>query len=110
MQKITPHLWFDKEAKEAAAFYTGIFPESRVTSTAVIADTPSGDCDIIGFNLWGQQFMSISAGPLFKFNPSISFIVNFDPLQFGNSHSEALKWIDQTWEKLSNGGEIMMPI
>ena len=53
MQKIVPHLWFDKEAKEAAEFYTSIFPHSRVTNTTVLRDTPSGDCDIVSFELWG---------------------------------------------------------
>lgn len=113
MQKITPHLWFDKEAKEAAAFYAEVFPESKVTKTSVIHDTPSGDCDVVSFNIWGHQFMSISAGPYFKFNPSISFIVNFDPLFFKKSASpekEARKTLDAVWEKLSKGGQVLMPI
>ena len=74
MQKIVPHLWFDKEAVEAAEFYTKIFPDSKITMKSIIKDTPSGDCDIVGFEIMGYQFMSISAGPLFKFNPSISTI------------------------------------
>ena len=113
MEKITPHLWFDKEAKEAAAFYTSVFPASRIVNTSVIHDTPSGDCDIVSFELWGQEFMSISAGPLFKFNPSVSFMVNFDPLFFKDSSSpekEARKSIDTAWEKLSEGGTVLMPI
>lgn len=113
MQKITPHLWFDKEAKEAAEFYTSVFPDSRIISTSVIRDTPSGDCDLVAFNLWGQNFMSISAGPYFKINPSISFIVNFDPLLFKGASSpeeEARKKIDVVWEKLSEGGKVLMPI
>src|SRR5688572_10101488 len=112
MQKITPHLWFDKEAKEAAVFYTSVFPESRIVNTSVIRDTPSGDCDVVSFELWDQKFMSISAGPLFKFNPSVSFIVNFDPLLFKSSPSpekEARKKIDIVWEKLSEGGTVLMP-
>lgn len=113
MQKITPHLWFDKEAKEAAAFYTSVFPDSKVINTTVIRDTPSGDCDIVSFELWGHPFMSISAGPLFKFNPSVSFMVNFDPLLFKDSPSpekEARKKIDVVWERLSEGGTALMPI
>ena len=113
MEKITPHLWFDKEAKEAAAFYTSVFPASRIVNTTVIRDTPSGDCDIVSFELWGQEFMSISAGPLFKFNPSVSFMVNFDPLFFKESSSpekEARKAIDAAWQKLSDGGTVLMPI
>ena len=113
MEKITPHLWFDKEAKEAAAFYTSVFPASRIVNTSVIHDTPSGDCDIVSFELWGQEFMSISAGPLFTFNSSVSFMVNFDPLFFKDSSSpekEARKAIDTAWEKLSEGGTVLMPI
>ena len=87
MEKITPHLWFDKEAKEASEFYTSVFPVSRMVNISVIHDTPSGDCDIVSFELWGQKFMSISAGPLFTFNPSVSFIVNFDPVFFKDSSS-----------------------
>ncbi len=78
-QKIVPHLWFDKEAKEAAEFYTKIFPQSKITNLATLKNTPSGDCDVVSFNLWGQDFMAISAGPYFKFNYSVSFFVNFDP-------------------------------
>jgi predicted 3-demethylubiquinone-9 3-methyltransferase (glyoxalase superfamily) len=113
MQKITPHLWFDKEAKEAAAFYTSVFPKSRITHTSVLRDTPSGDCDVVAFQLWGQEFMTISAGPLFKFNPAVSFMVNFDPLLFKNSASpeeEAEKQMDIIWSKLSDGGRVLMPI
>lgn len=73
MQKITPHLWFDKEAKEAAELYVSALPNSRVTNITTLHNTPSGDCDIVSFELSGQPFMAISAGPLFKFNPSVSF-------------------------------------
>ncbi|TMC23341.1 MAG: hypothetical protein E6J34_03100 [Chloroflexi bacterium] len=79
MKKITPHLWFDKEAKEAAEFYTSVFPHAKGTNVTTLHDTPSGDCDLVSFELAGQPFMAISAGPLFKFSPSVSFIVNFDP-------------------------------
>jgi predicted 3-demethylubiquinone-9 3-methyltransferase (glyoxalase superfamily) len=75
MQKITPHLWFDKEAKEAAQFYTSVFPSSKINSVTTMHDTPSGDCDVVSFELTGQPFMSISAGPLFKFTPAVSFLV-----------------------------------
>jgi len=113
MQKIVPHLWFDREAKEAAEFYTSIFPESEIVNASVIRDTPSGDCDVMTFKLWGHKFMSISAGPLFKFNPTLSFIVNFDPLFFKGSSSpedEARKRLDFAWEKLSEGGTVLMPL
>ena len=51
MQKITPHLWFDKEAKAAAEFYVTAFPDSKITHTSTLHDTPSGDCDIVSFEL-----------------------------------------------------------
>ena len=63
MQKIIPHLWFDKEAKEAAEFYTSTFPDSKLTNITTIHNTPSGDCDIVSFELWGYRLMAISAGP-----------------------------------------------
>lgn len=99
MPKITPHLWFDQEAKEATAWYATIFPNSKIVSVNVIKDTPSGDCDIVSFQLCGQDFMAISAGPIFKINPSISFFVIF------NNEKE----ITETWNKLSAGGKILMP-
>ncbi|MFD1413360.1 VOC family protein [Oceanobacillus jeddahense] len=104
-KNIVPHLWFDKEAKEAAAFYTSVFPNSQVCSEIVVKDTPSGDCDLVSFDLWGQRFMSISAGPYFSFNPSISFMVNFDPAR----DEHASKQIEEVWEKLSDGGQVLMP-
>ena len=63
MQKITPHLWFDTEAKEATALYATLFPNSTVNSVTTITGTPSGDCDVVTFTLAGQDFMAISAGP-----------------------------------------------
>ncbi|WP_118974775.1 VOC family protein [Taibaiella koreensis] len=110
MQKIIPHLWFDKEAKDAAAFYTSVFPQSKVISTTLLRDTPSGDCDIVSFELWHQEFMAISAGPLFRFNPSVSFIVNFDPLLFGGAEDTAREALDRTWDMLSEDGKVLMPI
>ncbi|HXV78244.1 MAG TPA: VOC family protein [Candidatus Binatia bacterium] len=106
MQKIIPHLWFDKEAREAAEFYTSIFPDSKVANISTLHNTPSGDCDIVSFELWGYRLMGISAGPLFKFNPSISLMVNFDPAQEKGAKTR----IDKLWEKLSAGGNILMPL
>ena len=74
-QKITSHLWFDKEAKEAAEFYTSIFADSKIKDATIIHNTPSGDTDVITIEILGQEFTLINAGPLFKFNPSISFLV-----------------------------------
>jgi predicted 3-demethylubiquinone-9 3-methyltransferase (glyoxalase superfamily) len=90
-QPITPHLWFDKEAREAAEFYCQVFPNSKVTNVTTLRDTPSGDCDVVSFELSGQPFMAISAGPLFTFNESISFMVP----------CEDQEQIDYYWEKLS---------
>lgn len=91
MQKITPHLWYNKEAKEAAEFYSSIFPNSKITNVTTIRGTPSGDCDVVSFELSGRPFMAISAGPFFKFNESISFMVQCDTQEE----------IDYYWEKLS---------
>jgi len=103
--KIVPHLWFDHQAAEAAKFYASVFPGSRVDSVIPIpADTPSGPAgsvDVVEFTLAGQPFMAISAGPPFKFNPSISFIVNFE---------QDRRKIDEVWKKLSAGGQALMPL
>jgi predicted 3-demethylubiquinone-9 3-methyltransferase (glyoxalase superfamily) len=106
MKKIITHLWYDKEAKEAAALYTSIFPDSEITSVTVIHNTPSGDAEMVSFKLQGQPFMAISAGPYFKFNPSISIMVNFDP----SKDKDAKTRIDEVWEKLGEGGKVLMPI
>ena len=106
MQKIHSHLWFDKEAVEAANFYVSVFPHSKITSTRVITGTPSGDCDIVTFDIAGTTVQAISAGPYFKINPSISFMVNFDPAQ----DAEAASRIDEVWNKLSDGGKVLMPL
>jgi predicted 3-demethylubiquinone-9 3-methyltransferase (glyoxalase superfamily) len=106
MQKIVPHLWFNTQAKEAAAFYCSVFPDSKIVSSTVLHDTPSGDCDVLAFNLSGQDFMAISAGPLFVFNQSISFILNFDPSQ----DDQAKEHLQQMWDKLADGGTALMPL
>lgn len=106
MQKIVPHLWFDTQAKEAAAFYVSAFPDSRVTSSTVLEGTPSGSVDIVNFSLSGYQFASISAGPLFKINPSVSFFVNFDPSRMDDAKAK----LSALWAKLSEGGQALMPL
>ncbi|WP_250459274.1 VOC family protein [Microbulbifer litoralis] len=112
-QKIVPHLWYDRQAREAAGFYASVFPNSAVGNITRIHDTPSGDCDVVSFEVWKQDFMAISAGPLFSFNPSISFLVNFDPLFFGDSPSakeKAREKLAQVWARLSEGGMALMPL
>ncbi len=100
MQKITPHLWFDREAVEAAKLYTSAFPDSKISNITKIHNTPSGDSDIVSFTLSEQSFMAISAGPLFKFNPSVSFQVKC------KTKSE----VDALWKKLSDGGTVLMEL
>jgi predicted 3-demethylubiquinone-9 3-methyltransferase (glyoxalase superfamily) len=99
MQKIIPHLWFDKEAKEAVSLYTSLFENATLHNVTTIHDTPSGDCDIVSFTLAGQNFMAISAGPYFTLNPSISLFVNL------TTEEEIFK----IWNKLTDGGKILMP-
>lgn len=106
MPLIVPHLWFDKEAKEAAQFYASVLPDSRVTHVGLLRDTPSGDCDVVEFELAGRPFMAISAGPLFKPNPSISFILNFDTSRDAGARGQ----LDRTWAALADGGLARMPL
>jgi len=100
MQKITPHLWFDKEAKEAAEFYVSIFEGSKIKHISTINNTPSGSVDIVTIELSGQEFMMISAGPDFKFTPAISFMVA----------CKTTEEVDRYWERLSEGGFVMMEL
>lgn len=100
MQKILTHLWYDKEAKEASEFYVSLFSNSKVGNVRTITGTPSGDCDVVSFTLAGQEFMAISAGPYFKFNPAISLFV-----EFGNEAD-----ITTVWDKLMEGGKALMPL
>lgn len=98
--KIVPHLWYAREAEEAARFYASIFPDSRVDAVAEMpADSPSGPAasvKIVEFTLAGQPFMAISAGPLDPFNHAISFVVECD------DQAE----VDHFWEALGAGGTI----
>ena len=98
IQKITPHLWFTKDAEPAARFYASIFPDSRVDRvTPIPAETPSGppgSVPVVEFTLFGQAFMAISAGPLDPFNHAVSFMVNCDTQEE----------IDRYWNALLDGG------
>jgi len=101
MQKITPHLWFDTQAVEAAELYVSTFGNgSQVKNISILDSTPSGSVDIVSFELLGQEFQAISAGPLFKFNPSVSFQV------ICPTKDE----VDAIWEKLSPGGMVLMEL
>lgn len=100
MQTITPHLWFDKEAEEAAEFYTSLFDNSKIKDTTTLHNTPSGSVDLVAFDLSGQEFRAISAGPLFTFNPSVSFLVC----------CKTKREVDPLWKKLSKGGSVLMDL
>ena len=100
MDKITPHLWFDHQAIEAAEYYAATFPDSKVLDVTTIPDTPGGDTDIVTFQLWGQSFQAINAGPLFSFNPSVSFAVACDTVDD----------VDRIWARLAEGGTPLMPL
>ena len=100
MQKITSHLWFDKEAKEAARLYTSIFKEAKINDETTLYNTPSGTVDIVTIDLWGQGFTLLSAGPLFKFTPAVSFLVAC------NTKQE----VDSLWGELSRGGTALMEL
>jgi predicted 3-demethylubiquinone-9 3-methyltransferase (glyoxalase superfamily) len=100
MQTITTHLWFDNEAKEAAQFYTSIFKDSKIKNTAKLHNTPSGSVDLLTIELLGQEFRLISAGPLFKFTPAVSFLVAC------NTKEE----VEALWNQLSKGGSALMEL
>ena len=97
-QKITPFLWYAKEAEEAAAFYASVFPDSRVIRvTSLPSESPSGppgSVKIVEFVLFGQPFTAMSAGPLDPFNHAVSFVVNCD------DQAE----LDRYWNALLEGG------
>lgn len=100
MQKIVPHLWYDKEAKEAALFYISLFEKSKLLNETVIENTPSGDSELVSFELAGLEFMAISAGPYFKFNPSISLMVA----------CQSIEEVTTKWTALADGGTELMPL
>jgi predicted 3-demethylubiquinone-9 3-methyltransferase (glyoxalase superfamily) len=100
MQRITPHLWFDREAKEAAGLYTSIFRNSKIKDTAILHNTPSGKVDVLTIELLNQEFTLINAGPMFKFTPAVSFLVACDSKQE----------VDALWSELSKGGSALMEL
>jgi predicted 3-demethylubiquinone-9 3-methyltransferase (glyoxalase superfamily) len=100
MAKITPHLWYDRDAVEAAELYSSSLPGSTMTDVSTLRDTPSGDADVVSFELLGQPFMALNGGPLFKFTPAVSFLA-----RCGSKDD-----VDALWEKLSEGGAALMPL
>jgi len=98
MQKITPFLWFDNNAEDAANFYVSIFKNSRVLNVARYGDAgpgPKGTVVTAQFELDGQKFIALNGGPQFRFNEAVSFVVN----------CETQEEIDYFWEELSAGGK-----
>ncbi|MGQ0810377.1 MAG: VOC family protein [Nitrospiraceae bacterium] len=102
MQKITPCLWFDDKAEEAAKFYVSIFKNSKLGNItrygeagAEVSGRPKGSVMTATFEIEGQEFVALNGGPIFKFSEAISFMVK----------CETQKEIDEMWEKLSQGGE-----
>lgn len=101
MQRITPFLWFDNQAEEAAKFYTSVFKNSKVTSVtrydeagSKAAGRPKGSAMTVAFQLDEQPFVALNGGPVFKFTEAVSFVIN----------CETEKEVDYFWEKLTSGG------
>ncbi len=102
MQKITPFLWFDDKAEDAAKFYTSIFANSKIVNVsrygeagAEVSGRPKGTVMTVTFELQGQVFIALNGGPHFTFSPAVSFLVN----------CETQEEVDGLWEKLSKGGK-----
>ena len=101
-QRITPFLWFDDQAEAAAAFYTSVFKNSRITATTryskeaeQAAGRPAGSVMTIAFELDGQQFTALNGGPVFRFNEALSLVV----------HCQSQEEVDHYWSRLSEGGD-----
>ena len=98
MQKITPYLWFDDKAEEAADYYVSVFKNSKINGVTRYGEAgpgPQGTAMIVNFELDGQDFFALNGGPQFNFTPAVSFYVN----------CETQGEVDNFWEKLSEGGE-----
>ena len=101
MQKITPFLWFDSQAEEAARFYTSLFKNSKILSISRVGEgaaeasgRPKGSVMTVTFQLDGQEFTALNGGPEFKFTEAVSFMVN----------CETQEEVDELWRKLTEGG------
>ncbi|WP_183562221.1 VOC family protein [Mucilaginibacter sp. SP1R1] len=105
MLPIKPHLWFDQEAKKAAEFYASFMPDSVVNYSNHFSMS-GGECEFVEFTIAGQSFLGISAGHKLGINPSISFMINFDP----SRDPEAAQHIDEVWSKLVENGKVLMPL
>jgi predicted 3-demethylubiquinone-9 3-methyltransferase (glyoxalase superfamily) len=101
MQKITPFLWFDTQAEEAAKFYVSVFPRSKILKTARYGDAgpgPKGSVMTVEFELAGQRVIALNGGPVFKLSEAFSLVVD----------CKDQKEVDHYWTKLSKGGEQSM--
>jgi predicted 3-demethylubiquinone-9 3-methyltransferase (glyoxalase superfamily) len=101
VQKITPFLWFDTQAEEAAKFYTSIFKNSRIVGTTYYAAEPAkasgrpeGSVMTVEFELSGQRFTALNGGPIFKFTEALSHVV----------HCDTQEEVDHYWQSLTAGG------
>src|SRR4051794_22767939 len=97
LQKITPFLWFDHQAEEAANFYTSIFPNSKILKAARYVEGgpgPAGSVMTVEFELEGQRFVALNGGPHFQFTEAVSFVV----------HCQTQDEVDMYWDKLTAGG------
>ncbi len=117
MQKIIPNLWFNGNAREAAEFYTNVFPNSKITGGSTYPGSAeeglldfqlgmAGKDLTVEFNLNGYDFVAINADDTFRPNAAISFMVNFDP----SRDPTARQSLDDLWAKLIDGGEALMPL
>lgn len=98
MPKITPFLWFDTQAEDAANFYTSVFPRSKITNVARYGEAgpgPKGSAMTVAFELDGKAFIALNAGPHFKFTEAISFVID----------CQTQEDVDHYWSKLTAGGE-----
>jgi predicted 3-demethylubiquinone-9 3-methyltransferase (glyoxalase superfamily) len=98
VKHITPFLWFDEQAEEAAEFYTSLIPNSKITGVTHWGEAGPGEPGAVmtvDFELNGQKFVALNGGPEFRFTEAVSFLVN----------CETQEEVDELWEKLSNGGE-----
>lgn len=117
IQKITPNLWFEGNADEAVDFYVSAFPDSKILDKSYYPNSQAegladfqlnlaGKVLTVEFELGQYPFLAINAGPEFAFNPSISFMVNFDP----SRDDQAREHLDALWSRLSDGGQVLMPL
>lgn len=100
MQKLIPHVWYDNKAYEAAQWYVALFDDSKITLRRTIYDTPSGDAELVNFELAGFKIASISAGPYFELNNAVSLMVG----------CKNIEDVDRLYKELSKDGNVLMPI